>query len=44
MIYLQKRLAIPSSPEYSVPQLKMMVREVELILEKDVSVDHWQNL
>lgn len=28
----QKRLAIPSNAEYSVPQTRMMLRESELIL------------
>ena len=32
MVVLQKRLAIPSNTEYSVPQLRMMIREVETIL------------
>jgi hypothetical protein len=32
MIYKQCRLTIPSNLEYSVPQLKMMIREIENIL------------
>jgi len=35
------RLAIPSNPEYSVPQLRMMLREVELIMGRKISVDEW---
>ena len=29
MVYGQHRLAIPSDAEYSVPQLRMMIREVD---------------
>jgi hypothetical protein len=29
MVYRRYRLAIPSNAEYSVPQLRMMIREVE---------------
>jgi hypothetical protein len=44
MIYEQHRLTIPSNKEYSVPQLRMMLREVESILGRQVSVDEWNNL
>jgi hypothetical protein len=27
VVFVQKRLAIPSNPEYSVPQLRMLIRE-----------------
>ena len=29
VIFAQKRFAIPSNPEYSVPQLRMLIREAE---------------
>jgi hypothetical protein len=32
MVYQQYRLTIPSNSEYSVPQLRMMIREVEILL------------
>ena len=35
---------IPSNVEYSVPQLRMMVREVEQILGREISADEWDTL
>ena len=32
MVYKEHRLAIPSNREYSIPQPKMMLQEVEFIL------------
>ena len=39
MVYEQYRLAIPSNAEYSVPQLRMLIQEVEGILGREVSMD-----
>lgn len=44
MIYQQHRLAIPSNPEYSVPQLRMMLREVEQIIGRGISAEEWGHL
>lgn len=44
MIYQDRRLAIPSNPEYSVPQLRMMLREAELILGYEISAREWNDL
>jgi predicted RNA binding protein YcfA (HicA-like mRNA interferase family) len=44
MVYQQFRLTIPSNSEYSVPQLKMMIREVEAIISRQVDVDEWNGL
>ena len=44
MIYMQHRLAIPSNPEYSVPQLRMMLREAEEIIGRQISADEWAKL
>jgi hypothetical protein len=44
MVFSQKRLAIPSNSEYSVPQLRTLVREVEILLGREVSVEEWTNL
>ncbi len=44
MIFGQNRLTIPSNSEYSVPQLRMMLREAEEIIERKVSVEEWNNL
>jgi len=44
MIYQQCRLTVPSNSEYSVPQLKMMIREVEAIIYRQIDVDEWNRL
>lgn len=44
MVYRQQRLTIPSNPEYSVPQLRMMLREVEEIIERKITIDEWNKL
>ena len=44
MVLSQKRLAIPSNSEYSVPQLRMMIREVEAMMRREVNSDEWNNL
>lgn len=41
MIYLEHRLAIPSNSEYSVSQLRMMLREVEGIVGRSISAEEW---
>jgi hypothetical protein len=44
MVFGHHRLAIPSNAEYSVPQLRMMIREVEEITSRKISPDEWNNL
>jgi hypothetical protein len=44
MVYEQHRLAIPSNNEYSVPQLRMMILEVEEIIGCKVSAEEWNKL
>jgi hypothetical protein len=44
MVLQQHRLTIPSNDEYSVPQLRMMIREVEHILGCSVTVEEWNTL
>jgi hypothetical protein len=44
MVYGDDRLAVPSNQEYSIAQLKMMLREVETILGSKISLDRWNNL
>ena len=44
MIHGQYRLTVPSNSEYSVPQLRMMLREVEAIIGRPVTVDEWNKL
>ena len=44
MVYQQQHLAIPSNPEYSVPQLRIMLREMTEIVGREVSADEWNSL
>lgn len=44
MVYQQHRLTIPSNAEYSVPQLRMMLREVELMVGRQIDSDEWNNV
>ncbi|MEW6494397.1 MAG: type II toxin-antitoxin system HicA family toxin [Cyanobacteriota bacterium] len=44
MVYEQYRLTIPSNEEYSVPQLRMMIQEVEQILEREITIEEWNSL
>ncbi len=44
MVYKNQRLGIPSNPEYSIPQLKMMIKEVESIIDRHIISDEWNNL
>lgn len=44
MIHGQHRLTIPSNNEYSIPQLRMMLREVEGIIGRQVTANEWNAL
>lgn len=44
MVYGQHRLAIPSNSEYSVPQLRMMIKEVQELIDREIGVEEWSNL
>jgi hypothetical protein len=44
MILGQNRLTLPSSAEYSVPQLRMMLREVEVIIGHEITLEEWSRL
>lgn len=44
MIYEQYRLAIPSNKEYSIPQLKMMIQEIEMITGERIPQKFWNEL
>ncbi len=39
-----QRLTIPSDPEYSVPQLRVMIREVEEIIGRKITLAEWNRL
>lgn len=44
MVFENHRLSLHSNREYSVPQLRMMLNEIEAILERSVTVDEWDSL
>jgi hypothetical protein len=44
LIFGQNRLTIPSNDEYSVPQLRLMLREASTILRKEISLAEWERL
>ncbi len=44
MRYGTHTLAIPNNAEYSVPQLKALLKEAEQIMGRKISLPEWQNL
>ena len=42
--YAEHTLTIPNNSELSIPQLKMLLRQVEKILERKISLGEWQKL
>ena len=36
------RLTVPSNAEYSVPQLRLLLREVEAIIGRNVTQEEWE--
>ena len=44
MVFEEHRLAIPSNSEFSVPQLRMLLNEVEGILRRAITADEWNKL
>jgi len=44
MTLQRHRLAIPSNKEYSVPQLRMLIREVEGVLGRGITPEEWNTL
>ena len=44
MVLSQHRQTIPTNSEYSVPQIRMLVRQVESILARPISLDEWNSL
>ena len=37
-------LTLPNNPEYPVAQLRMLVKEVEHIIGREISLEEWQSL
>jgi hypothetical protein len=44
MVYKHNRMSIPSNAEDSVPQLRMMITEIEGIIGHSISANEWQKL
>ena len=44
LTYQEHRLAIPSKEEFSVPQLRMMLREAAFLLGREVTLEEWERL
>jgi hypothetical protein len=44
MVLRQHRQTIPSNSEYSIPQVRMLLRQVESILGRSIALDEWDSL
>jgi hypothetical protein len=44
MIFAGHRQTIPGNSEYSVPQIKMLVRQVQTIIGRSISSEEWEVL
>ena len=44
MVSGQHRQTIPTNSEYSIPQIRMLLRQIESILARSVSLDEWNLL
>ena len=44
MILIRHRQTIPANSEFSVPQIRMLLRQVESILGRPISLDEWDAL
>jgi len=44
MRYGAKVLTIPGNDEYSVPQLKMMIKELETLIRRKMTLEEWEEL
>jgi predicted RNA binding protein YcfA (HicA-like mRNA interferase family) len=37
-------LTLPNNAEYSIPQIKMLIKEIELGIKRKISLGEWQEL
>jgi hypothetical protein len=44
MVFEENRLTILSNTEYSVPQFRMMLNEIERIIGRTITIEEWNNL
>ena len=40
----ENRLTLPSNAEYSVPQLRLMLREVQGMVGREITLEEWSRL
>jgi hypothetical protein len=43
LVHGQRRQTIPSNAEFSVPQVRVLLRQVEAILGRKISADEWNS-
>ena len=44
MVFGAHRQTIPANAEYPVPQIRMLVRQIETIMERKIAVVEWEKL
>ena len=44
LLYGMLRLTVPSNAEYSVPQVRTMLREVAVLLQREITAEEWESL
>jgi hypothetical protein len=44
LVFQNHRLTVPSNAEYSVPQLRMLIQQVEEILDRSLLAAEWNLL
>jgi hypothetical protein len=44
MIFGAHRQTIPTNSEYSVPQVRMLVRQIESVVGRPISLEEWDSL
>ena len=44
MTFGSYRQTIPTNPEFSNPQVRMLVRQIESIVERTISLEEWDSL
>lgn len=44
MTFASHRQTIPSNSEYSAPQMRMMIKKVEGIINREITANEWNSL
>lgn len=44
MRYGSYTLTLPGNKEYSIPQVKMLLKEIERGMKREIPLDEWENL